>query len=112
MAGDSLPTGRRGRADHEMMEPARKVDTVKRSPLVRFFATKPLSFAIPAASPAAGEIVRQRAPVMSVLAGEVRQAEAVLLDVPVQQLLAEWLGRVGVPGNVRVQVDIDPYSFL
>ena len=33
-------------------------------------------------------------------------------DVPVQQLLADWLGRVGVPGNVRVQVDIDPYSFL
>jgi primosomal protein N' (replication factor Y) (superfamily II helicase) len=33
-------------------------------------------------------------------------------DVPVQQLLSAWLGRVGVPGNVRVQVDIDPYSFL
>ena len=33
-------------------------------------------------------------------------------DVPVQPLLAEWLGKVGVPGNVRVQVDIDPYSFL
>ncbi len=33
-------------------------------------------------------------------------------DVPVQQLLAGWLGKVGVPGNVRVQVDIDPYSFL
>ena len=33
-------------------------------------------------------------------------------DVLVQQLLAEWLGQVGVPGNVRVQVDIDPYSFL
>ncbi|HEX4505573.1 MAG TPA: helicase-related protein, partial [Alphaproteobacteria bacterium] len=33
-------------------------------------------------------------------------------DVPVQPLLAEWLGRVSVPGNVRVQVDIDPYSFL
>jgi primosomal protein N' (replication factor Y) len=33
-------------------------------------------------------------------------------DVPVQPLLAEWLRRVEVPGNVRVQVDIDPYSFL
>jgi len=33
-------------------------------------------------------------------------------DVPVQPLLAEWLGKVGVSGNVRVQVDIDPYSFL
>lgn len=33
-------------------------------------------------------------------------------DVPVQPLVAEWLSRVGVPNNVRVQVDIDPYSFL
>jgi primosomal protein N' (replication factor Y) len=33
-------------------------------------------------------------------------------DVPVQPLLAEWLGKVSVPVNVRVQVDIDPYSFL
>ena len=33
-------------------------------------------------------------------------------DVPVQPLVAEWLGRVPVPNHVRVQVDIDPYSFL
>jgi primosomal protein N' (replication factor Y) len=33
-------------------------------------------------------------------------------DVHVQTLMAEWLSRVAVPGNVRVQVDIDPYSFL
>ena len=33
-------------------------------------------------------------------------------DVHIQSLLAEWLGKVSVPGNVRVQVDIDPYSFL
>jgi primosomal protein N' (replication factor Y) len=33
-------------------------------------------------------------------------------DVQVQPLMAEWLSRVGVPANVRVQVDIDPYSFL
>lgn len=33
-------------------------------------------------------------------------------DVAVQQLMAEWLSRVGVPNTVRVQVDIDPYSFL
>jgi len=33
-------------------------------------------------------------------------------DVPVQKLIAEWLTRVAVPNHVRVQVDIDPYSFL
>jgi primosomal protein N' (replication factor Y) len=33
-------------------------------------------------------------------------------DVHIQPLLARWLGKVAVPGNVRVQVDIDPYSFL
>jgi len=29
----------------------------------------------------------------------------------VQPLLADWLARVKVPGGVRVQVDVDPYSF-
>jgi primosomal protein N' (replication factor Y) (superfamily II helicase) len=33
-------------------------------------------------------------------------------SVPVQSLVADWLGRVPIPGTVRVQVDIDPYSFL
>ena len=33
-------------------------------------------------------------------------------DVPVQKLVAEWLDRVDIPGSVRVQIDIDPYSFL
>ncbi|HLG87709.1 MAG TPA: primosomal protein N', partial [Alphaproteobacteria bacterium] len=33
-------------------------------------------------------------------------------DVPVQKLLAAWLSRVDVPKTVRLQVDIDPYSFL
>ncbi len=33
-------------------------------------------------------------------------------DVPVQPLMTDWLGRVSVPASVRVQVDIDPYSFL
>lgn len=32
--------------------------------------------------------------------------------VTVQPLVAEWVSRVQVPGTVRVQVDIDPYSFL
>ncbi len=33
-------------------------------------------------------------------------------DVPVQPLVTEWLAKVPVPANVRLQVDIDPYSFL
>lgn len=33
-------------------------------------------------------------------------------DVAVQPLLREWLSRAGVPAGVRVQVDIDPVSFL
>src|SRR5579862_3542816 len=33
-------------------------------------------------------------------------------DVNLQAVLRQWLGRVRVPSNVRVQVDIDPYSFL
>jgi primosomal protein N' (replication factor Y) (superfamily II helicase) len=32
--------------------------------------------------------------------------------VAVQPVLREWLGRVKVPSSVRVQVDVDPYSFL
>jgi primosomal protein N' (replication factor Y) len=33
-------------------------------------------------------------------------------DVPVQPLISDWLSRVPASTNVRVQVDIDPYSFL
>lgn len=33
-------------------------------------------------------------------------------DVNLQAVLKAWLGRVRVSGAVRVQVDIDPYSFL
>ena len=33
-------------------------------------------------------------------------------DVAVQPLLWDWLGRVEVPSSVRVQVDVDPVSFL
>jgi len=32
--------------------------------------------------------------------------------VPVQTLIIDWLDRVSLPGTVRVQVDVDPYSFL
>ena len=33
-------------------------------------------------------------------------------DVNLQAVLRQWLARVKVPSNVRVQVDVDPYSFL
>jgi primosomal protein N' (replication factor Y) len=33
-------------------------------------------------------------------------------DINLQAVLRQWLARVKVPSNVRVQVDIDPYSFL
>ena len=33
-------------------------------------------------------------------------------DVAVQPLLREWLAKVEIPGNVRLQVDVDPVSFL
>ena len=33
-------------------------------------------------------------------------------DVAIQAFLRAWLGRVKVPGSVRLTVDVDPYSFL
>jgi primosomal protein N' (replication factor Y) len=33
-------------------------------------------------------------------------------NVNTQAVLREWLARVKVPSSVRVQVDVDPYSFL
>src|SRR5262245_20177683 len=33
-------------------------------------------------------------------------------DIAVQPLLRTWLERIGLPGSVRLQVDVDPYSFL
>ncbi|MBR0669917.1 primosomal protein N' [Neoroseomonas soli] len=33
-------------------------------------------------------------------------------DIAVQPLLEEWLAKVEVPNNVRVQVDVDPVGFL
>jgi primosomal protein N' (replication factor Y) len=32
--------------------------------------------------------------------------------IRVQPIVADWLARVKVPGTVRVQIDVDPYSFL
>lgn len=33
-------------------------------------------------------------------------------DVDLQGFLRAWLGRVKVPGSVRLSIDVDPYSFL
>ena len=33
-------------------------------------------------------------------------------DIPVQPLLRAWLAEVAVRGSVRVDVDVDPVSFL
>ncbi len=33
-------------------------------------------------------------------------------DIAVQPLLRAWLAQIGLPGSVRLQVDVDPYSFL
>ena len=33
-------------------------------------------------------------------------------DVNIQQIISEWLKTVELPSSVRLQVDIDPYSFL
>ena len=33
-------------------------------------------------------------------------------DVAVQPILREWLGKVTVPRGARVEVDVDPVSFL
>ncbi|WP_421993992.1 primosomal protein N' [Reyranella sp.] len=33
-------------------------------------------------------------------------------DVAVQPLLRAWLDRIGLPGSVRLQIDVDPYSFM
>ena len=33
-------------------------------------------------------------------------------EVPVQPVLLEWLSDVRVPGALRLQIDVDPYSFM
>jgi primosomal protein N' (replication factor Y) len=33
-------------------------------------------------------------------------------DVAVQPLLRSWLAEVGLPASVRLQIDVDPYSFM
>ncbi|MCH6587517.1 MAG: hypothetical protein IH805_04295, partial [Proteobacteria bacterium] len=33
-------------------------------------------------------------------------------DVAVQKVVGDWVSKVKLPRNVRLQIDIDPYSFL
>jgi primosomal protein N' (replication factor Y) len=33
-------------------------------------------------------------------------------DIAVQPLLRTWLEHIGLPGSVRLQIDVDPYSFM
>jgi primosomal protein N' (replication factor Y) len=33
-------------------------------------------------------------------------------DVRLQTVLRDWLSRVRTTGSARIQIDIDPYSFL
>jgi primosomal protein N' (replication factor Y) len=51
---------------------------------------------------------------LAVLRGRHRRRFLVKADrgANLQAVLRDWLGRVRVSGSVRVQVDIDPYSFL
>ncbi|MBR6663857.1 MAG: hypothetical protein IKL33_03410, partial [Alphaproteobacteria bacterium] len=32
-------------------------------------------------------------------------------DIPIQEVLRQWLAKIKIPSSVRVEVDIDPYSF-
>jgi primosomal protein N' (replication factor Y) len=51
---------------------------------------------------------------LSLLRGRFRRRFLLRTDksVKVQAVIQEWLGRVKTPGSVRVQIDIDPYSFM
>ena len=33
-------------------------------------------------------------------------------NVNIQEILRTWLKQINLPNNVRVQIDIDPYSFM
>jgi primosomal protein N' (replication factor Y) len=51
---------------------------------------------------------------LAVLRGRHRRRLLVQAErnVNVQAVLREWLGKVRMAGSTRLQVDIDPYSFL
>jgi len=42
----------------------------------------------------------------------LRLATAKAKEANLQGVLREWLGRVRAPKKTRIQVDVDPYSFL
>jgi primosomal protein N' (replication factor Y) len=33
-------------------------------------------------------------------------------NIKIQEVVREWLRRVDCPSNVRIEVDVDPYSFM
>jgi primosomal protein N' (replication factor Y) len=75
--------------------------------------------AIGAAAPAFADVpefavLGPAAAPLAMLRGRHRQR--LLVQAPrrmaLQRVLRDWLGGVAVPGNVRVIVDIDPYSFV
>ncbi|HEY4821070.1 MAG TPA: hypothetical protein VIH62_09495, partial [Xanthobacteraceae bacterium] len=51
---------------------------------------------------------------LAILRGRHRRRFLVKADrgANLQAVLRDWLARVRVSGSVRVQADIDPYSFL
>jgi primosomal protein N' (replication factor Y) len=51
---------------------------------------------------------------LSLLRGRYRRRFMIRADkgVKMQALIHDWLSKVKTPGSVRVQVDIDPYSFM
>ena len=51
---------------------------------------------------------------LSLLRGRYRRRFLIRADkgVKMQALIHDWLSKVKTPGSVRIQVDIDPYSFM
>jgi primosomal protein N' (replication factor Y) len=51
---------------------------------------------------------------LSMIRGRHRRRLLLKTDkkMPIQAIVKDWLERTNVASNVRVQVDIDPYSFL
>ncbi|MFH1806181.1 MAG: primosomal protein N' [Pseudomonadota bacterium] len=51
---------------------------------------------------------------LSLLRGRYRRRFLVRVDkqVRLQSVIHDWLSRVKTPGSVRIQIDIDPYSFM
>jgi primosomal protein N' (replication factor Y) len=60
------------------------------------------------------EVLGPAPAVLAVLRGQYRQRLLLKTDrgIRPQPLVAAWLERVRVPNSVRVQVDVDPYSFM